>query len=269
MGFIISEKNYNDIIYKFENGIGTITLNRPKQLNALQYPLIMEIVDVLEDFRKNKNIRVLVIEGSGRCFCSGDDLKSMGPEGLKFEPLEDGSRIPHQKMLRLIREIQKPIIAMLHGYCLGAGFELALACDIRLASDNLEIGDHRAARAICVLSGASWLLPRIVGFGRATEIILTGRHLDAKEALDVGLVTTVYPASEFKKKAIDYIRKIAELPTKCLGYNKAMLNYSQFNEFVPSLQYEFKLYLKNTSTQDHVEGVRSFIEKRQPKFIGK
>ncbi len=229
----------------------------------------MEIVDVLEDFRRNKDIRVLVIEGSGRCFCSGDDLKSMGPEGLKFTPLEDGSRIPHQKMLRLIREIQKPIIAMLHGYCLGAGFELALACDLRLASDNLEIGDHRATRAICVLCGASWLLPRIVGFGRATDIILTGRHLDAKEALDIGLVTKVYRASEFKEKTKDYIHKIAALPTKCLGYNKAMLNYSQFNEFVPSLQYEFKLYSKSIKTQDHGEGVRSFKEKRQPKFIGR
>ncbi len=229
----------------------------------------MEIVDVLEKNRKNKALRVLAIEGSGKCFCSGDDLKSMGPDGVRFEPLEDGSEMPHQKMLYLIREIQKPVVALLHGYCLGAGFELALACDMRIAADDLKIGDHRASRAICVLCGASWLLPRIVGFGRATEIILTGRHLDAEEAFEIGLVTKVYPASEFREKSRVYLKKIAELPTRCLGYNKAMLNFSQFNEMVPSLHNEFKLYCKNIRTRDFGEGMKSFRKKREPKFIGK
>jgi enoyl-CoA hydratase/carnithine racemase len=229
----------------------------------------MEIVDVLEKNRKNKALRVLAIEGSGKCFCSGDDLKSMGPDGVRFEPLEDGSEMPHQKMLYLIREIQKPVVALLHGYCLGAGFELALACDMRIAADDLKIGDHRASRAICVLCGASWLLPRIVGFGRATEIILTGRHLDVEEAFEIGLVTKVYPASEFREKSRVYLKKIAELPTSCLGYNKAMLNFSQFNEMVPSLHNEFKLYCKNIRTRDFGEGMKSFRKKREPKFIGK
>jgi enoyl-CoA hydratase/carnithine racemase len=229
----------------------------------------MEIVDVLEKNMKNKVLRVLAIEGSGKCFCSGDDLKSMGPDGVRFEPLEDGSEMPHQRMLYLIREIQKPVIALLHGYCLGAGFELALACDMRLAADDLKMGDHRASRAICVLCGASWLLPRIVGFGRATEIILTGRHLDAKEALEIGLVTKVYPMSEFREKSRAYLKNIAELPTKCLGYNKAMLNFSQVNEMVPSLHNEFKLYCKNIRTRDFGEGMKSFRKKREPKFTGK
>ncbi|MFX0139165.1 MAG: enoyl-CoA hydratase/isomerase family protein [Candidatus Hodarchaeota archaeon] len=265
----MSEKKYEYIIYNLENGIGTITLNRPNQLNALKYQLIMEIVDILESSMKKKSIRVFVIEGSGRAFCSGDDLKGMGDEGPKFKPLEDGSRIPHQRMIRLIRKIQKPVIALLHGYCLGAGFELALACDFRLAADNLQIGDHRASRAICMMSGASWFLPRIVGFARATEIILTGRHLDAKEALEIGLVTKVYPFAEFKEKSQEFIRKIAELPTRCLGFNKAMLNFSQFNELFPSLQYELDLYIRNMATYDHFEGVKSFLEKRAPKYKGK
>ena len=264
----ISEKEYEYIIYKEEKGIGTIILNRKSKLNALNYPLLMEIVEIIESLKRRQDIRAIVIEGSGRCFSSGDDLKSMGPEGLKFTPLEDGSRIPHQKVIRLIREIQKPVIALLHGYCLGAGFELALACDFRIASDNLEIGDHRASRAICVLCGASWLLPRLVGFGRATDIILTGRHLDAKEALDIGLITKVYPASEFKEKSKEYIRKIANLPTMCLGYNKNMLNFSQFNELFPSLQHEFNLFVKNIRTGDNKEGYRSFSQKREPNFKG-
>ena len=250
-------------------GVGAITLNRPDKLNALNYPLIMEIVDVLENSGRDRNVRAITIEGSGSCFSSGDDLKSMGPEGVKFSPLEDGSQIPHQRMLSLIRKVPKPIIALLHGYCLGAGFELALACDIRLASDNLKIGDHRSNRAHCVLCGSSYFLPRIVGFGRATEIIFSGRHLDAKEALDIGLVNYKYPTEDFKEKAAEYVQHIAKLPTTCLGYDKNMLNYSEHNDLFPSLQHEFKLYVKNIRTKDFGEGMKSFMKKRDPKYIGR
>jgi len=265
----MKKNEYNYILTDFNEGIKKIVLNRPKKLNALKYPLIMEIVDVLERSMKDRKIRVITIEGKGEHFCSGDDMKSMGPDGVRFKPLEDGSQLPHQRMNRLIRKIQKPVIALLEGYCLGAGFELALACDFRLASDNLEIGDHRATRAICMMSGASWLLPRIVGFGRATEIILTGKHLTAEEAYNIGLITKYYPSRIFIEKAQEFVRKIAHMPTKCLGYNKAMLNYSVKNEFFPSLKNEFKFYCKNIATKDFGEGIKSFQEKREPEFIGR
>jgi 2-(1,2-epoxy-1,2-dihydrophenyl)acetyl-CoA isomerase len=167
-------------------------------MNALNYPLLMEIIDVLESKKKDKSTRVIVIEGSEHAFSSGDDLKSMGPNGVRFKPLEDGSRMPHHRAIRLIREIQKPVIALIQGYCIGAGFELTLACDFRLAANNLKIGDYRASRGICVMSGASWFLPRIVGFSRATDLILTGRILEAQEALDIGLVNKVYPVQNLK-----------------------------------------------------------------------
>lgn len=229
----------------------------------------MDIVDVLERNMKNKKIRVLSIEANGKHFCSGDDLESMGPDGVRFKPLEDGSRMPHHKMIRLIRKIQKPVVALLHGYCLGAGFELALACDLRIASDDLKIGDYRASRAICILSGSSWLLPRIVGFGRATDIIFTGRIIDAEEALNIGLVTKVYPATEFKEKSMEYVRTLASMPTRCLGYNKTMLNYSQYHELFPSMLNEFSLYCKNIATKDFGIGMDSFRKKKEPKFTGR
>ena len=227
------------------------------------------MIEVLEKLKRDRSVRVVVLEGAGQSFSSGDDLKSMGPEGVRFVPLEDGSRLPHHKVIRLIREIRKPFIALLQGYCLGAGFELALACDFRLASENIQIGDQRASRAICVMSGASWLLPRIIGFSRATELILTGRIINAKEALEIGLVNEVYEDSQFNVNTDVFIRKIAELPTMCLGYNKSMLNYSQYNELFPSLQNEFRLYLKNIRTHDFGEGMKSFLKKRDPKFLGK
>jgi enoyl-CoA hydratase/carnithine racemase len=119
------------------------------------------------------------------------------------------------------------------------------------------------------MSGASWLLPRMIGSARATDIILTGRLLDAKEALSIGLVNKVYVLSEFSSESEEYIGSIANLPTKCLGYNKNMLNYSQSNELFPSLNHEFRLYCKNIRTYDFGEGMKSFKQKREPQFKGK
>jgi 2-(1,2-epoxy-1,2-dihydrophenyl)acetyl-CoA isomerase len=229
----------------------------------------MEIIDVFESIMKDKSIRVIVFNGAGRSFCSGDDLVSMGPEGNEYPALDPQFKLPHHKLIYLIREIQIPVIALLHGYCLGAGFELALACDFRLAADDLEIGDHRTTRAICMLHGASWFLPRLIGFARATEIVLTGRHLDAKEALEIGLVNKVYPVAQFIENSKKFIRKIAEMPTKCLGYNKTMFNYSFINDLPNSLQNEFKLFNENMKTYDFREGNRSFIERREPEYEGK
>jgi 2-(1,2-epoxy-1,2-dihydrophenyl)acetyl-CoA isomerase len=248
-----------------EHGVATITLNRPKSLNAIRFLTITEILDVFDSILEDKSIRVITFKGAGRAFCSGDDLVNMG----ELPPLEPKFKLPHHKLIHLIREVPIPVIALIHGFCLGAGYELALACDFRLAADNLEIGDHRTTRAICMLHGASWFLPRLIGFSRATEIVLTGRHLDAKEALEIGLVTQVYPAIEFDKEAQEFIQKIASMPTKCLGYNKAMFNFSFVNDLTSSLQNEYYLFTENMKTYDSKEGSRSFLQKREPKFKGK
>ncbi|KKK41213.1 hypothetical protein LCGC14_0941430 [marine sediment metagenome] len=225
----------------------------------------MEIVDVLESIREDDSVRVVVIRGAGTSFCSGDDLKNMG----SFKPLKEGFKIPHHKVMHMIREIPKPFIALLHGYCLGAGFELALACDFRLGAEDLVIGDHRTSRAIGIFSGASWFLPRLIGFARATEIIFKGRHLDAKEALEIGLLNRIYSVKDFNVESREFIEKIAKMPTKCLGYNKAMLNYSLGNDLFKSLQNEFKLFNENSMTNDYKEGNKSFFERRDPVFEGR
>jgi 2-(1,2-epoxy-1,2-dihydrophenyl)acetyl-CoA isomerase len=120
-----------------------------------------------------------------------------------------------------------------------------------------------------MLHGASWFLPRLIGFARATEIVLTGRHLDAKEALEIGLVSQVYSATDFDEKSQEFIQKIANMPTKCLGYNKAMFNFSFVNDLTSSLQNEAYLFTENMKTYDSREGSRSFLQKREPKFKGK
>jgi 2-(1,2-epoxy-1,2-dihydrophenyl)acetyl-CoA isomerase len=266
----ISEKIYKDIIFDEKDGIATISLNRPTKLNALQYPLLMEIVDVLERIKKDLSIRVVVLKGAGRTFCSGDDLVSMMGAATDYPPLlEEGFGIPHHKVIYLIREIQKPVIAVLHGYCLGAGFELALACDFRIAADNLEIGDHRTTRSIAILSGASWFLPRLIGLTRATDILLTGKHLNAKEALEIGLINEYYSQAEFEEKSTEFISRIAQMPTRCLGYNKTMINYSLINNLFDSLKNDLALFVENMKTADSREGHTSFLEKRDPVFKGR
>ncbi|MFX1281059.1 MAG: enoyl-CoA hydratase/isomerase family protein [Promethearchaeota archaeon] len=267
--YTISNKDYKDIIFQVKEGIGTITLNRPNKLNALQFSMVGEMIDVFESIEKDPNIRVIVFKGNGRAFCSGDDLVRMVSEGDEFPPVGEKFRLNHHKLIYLIRKIEKPVIALLHGYCLGAGFELAIACDFRLAADNLEIGDHRTSRAICMLHGASWFLPRLIGLAKATEIIFNGNHLNAKEALDICLVNKVYSFSEFEKKSNVFIGNIAEMPTRCLGYNKTMLNYSLMNDLVSSLQNEYHLFSENMKTYDFREGNKSFQEKRDPVFKGR
>jgi 2-(1,2-epoxy-1,2-dihydrophenyl)acetyl-CoA isomerase len=265
----IIQENFKYILVNIQDNRCEIGLNRPKRLNALNFPLLLEMIEVLENIGKNKSIRLVVIRGEGSCFSSGDDLISMGPEGYRFKPTAEGFKLPHHKVIWLIRTIKKPVIALLHSYCLGAAFELALACDIRIAADDLQMGDHRVNRAQCIMSGTSWFLPRLIGFSRASEIILSGRSLNAEEAFRIGLVSKVFLTSKFKLEATKYLSEIAKLPTKCLGYDKQMLNHSIMNDMLECLNYELKLYSKNFASHDFREGLKSFIEKRQPKYIGK
>jgi enoyl-CoA hydratase/carnithine racemase len=168
----------------------------------------------------------------------------------------------------LMRELPKPVVGLLHGFVLGAGFELALACDLRLAADNLEMGDHRATRAIAPIAGSTWFLPRIVGYTRAIELLFSGRHLDAAEAQAWGLVNYVWPAEEFDARAGEYVEMIARMPTRTLGAFKLSAEYGAEHSLRDSLAYEIGLAGLNRSTEDAVEGRNSFLERRDPVFKG-
>jgi 2-(1,2-epoxy-1,2-dihydrophenyl)acetyl-CoA isomerase len=247
------------------SGVLSITLNRPERLNALSFPLLREMLQLLQYAGATPEVRVVTLRGQGtRAFCSGDDLK-----GMEAQPGIDSSQTVHHQVITTIRELSKPVVALVCGWALGHGFELASACDLRLCADNIEVGDHRVTRAIGMNGGTSWFLPRIVGYGRALELLMTGRHLTAEQALAWGWATRVWPLAEFDARAGEYVEMLANLPTIAAGAFKAAVEYSAAHGLRDALANELTVSARNRGTEDAVEGRRSFHEKRRAVFKGR
>jgi 2-(1,2-epoxy-1,2-dihydrophenyl)acetyl-CoA isomerase len=268
------EHDYANIGTDFADGVLRLEIRREQQLNAINYPMLLELVDAFRWAARLDEVRVVALAGRGdRAFSSGDDLKAFAqPEdgrGDGFWPAPGYSRTPHQVLVMSISQLPKPVVALLKGYCLGAGFDLALACDIRLAADNLAMGDQRPARAIATLVGASWFLPRIVGLGRASELLLTGRRCDSAEAERIGMVSTVWPLAEFDDRAAGYLQDLARMPTYCLGTNKTNLRFGLEHPLEESLVEELVRFRRNAATADSEEGRRSFRERDEPAYDGR
>ncbi len=260
------EREWEHVLWEVsDEGVLAITMNRPERMNAVNHPTIRELLRLFQDVAPRPEVRVVTLRGAGtRAFSSGDEIGRMDPE-----PGVDNAHTGHHQLVVAIRELPKPVAALMYGHAYGAGFELALACDFRLAADNIEIGDHRVTRAIGLIAGSSWFLPQIVGRARATELMMTGRHLDATEALEWGLVNRVWPLDEFESGAADYVAMLAKLPTIATGVFKAALEYSTMHGLRDSLANETSITRRNSGTEDAAEGRRSFIERREPVYTGR
>jgi 2-(1,2-epoxy-1,2-dihydrophenyl)acetyl-CoA isomerase len=254
--------NYEHIMFAKSAGVATITFNRPDKLNAFTFKMLEEINRVLT--RESADVRAVVFRGAGRAFSAGDDLAGMGG---KRHPLDD-MRAGHHAMIKQLRAMRIPVVAAVHGYAFGAAFDLILACDFRVAAESAFIGDIRVSRAINSMSGAAYWLPRYVGVGRASEILLLGEKIGAREALAMGLVTRVFPDAEFDVAANEFAARLATMPTAAIGANKMLLNYGLENFLGASLDVEARELLETFHTADNQEGVRAFLEKRPPRFTG-
>lgn len=256
---------YENIILEREGNIAIITMNRPNVLNALNHKMIQELLDALAKLGTDDKIRAVVITGSGRAFCSGDDLKEMGPapgSGSRSEGIRQGQ----QKLIKAIRGLRKPVIAAVNGFAHGAGSDLALACDFRIASEEARLGDIRTSRALTIGTGATYLMPQIVGLAKAIELLLTGDTIDAKEAERIGLVNKAVPAGQFRATVMEMASKLASGPTKIIGIAKAEIYRELHMDLASALEDE--LIEVWTPTQDGEEGSRSFLEKRTPRYTG-
>jgi len=252
--------NHEQILCRREGSVATIVLNRPEKLNAFTFRMLAEIHAALDTLPFD-DLRALVFTGAGRAFSAGDDLIDMGGT----DPAEDIRRGHHRLVTRL-RGARVPVIAALNGYTLGAAFDLALACDFRIAAADAELADVRVPRAMCSMSGAAFWLPRLVGLGPAIEILLLGERIPAPRALEIGLVHRVVPRKELETAVAAFVDRLLALPAGALGAQKACVEYGRSHGLAESLEYEMTELIHGFGREEWGEAIRAFAEKRPPRW---
>ena len=261
---------YETILVEKKNSIARITLNRPSALNAFDDQMGEELNLALKEADKDHDTRCVIITGAGRAFSAGEDVSGLKERyaGDTHPSLGDHLRRKYHPIIMRIRNMEKPVIARINGVAAGSGASIALACDIRIASDEAGLKQAFIGVGLVPDSGSSYFLTRTIGAGRALELIMTGRTLGAKEAETLGLVNKVVPANELDKTVDDMAAKLANGPTKALGLSKRVVNQAGWLELSDALEYEATNQDIAGKTRDHLEAVRAFLEKRQPRFTG-
>lgn len=257
------------IIVETNDGVRTLTLNRPERLNAINDTLSNELIQAFSEASLDDEVRVVVITGSGRGFCSGSDLteNAEGSETqTRSEKLDELGWVGHQALG--IVHCDKPVIAAINGTAAGAGLALALACDLRFMSNNAKITAGYIRRGLSPDAGMSYFLPRLVGQSRANELILTGRDIYADEAEQIGLINGVFPAEEFQEQVMNFARELAAGPPIAMTLSKRLLTTSHDTDLTTILKQEYAFIKQCFETKDVQEGVRAFTEKRKPVFKG-
>jgi len=256
-----------NILYEKKNGVATITINRPKALNAMNQETTLEILSTLDDIRKDENIKVVVITGAGdRAFSAGADIS-----GMKGRTPLDMRRSSQrgQQMMNEVEDLEKPVIAAINGYALGGGLELAMACDFRIASENARLGQPEINIGLIPGWGGTQRLPRFVGKALAKDLIFTGKMIDAKTAERVGLVNAVVPADQLKSAVEELAKELINKPPVAIKVAKQLIDNSTETNLRIGLTHESEAFGILGSTEDYSEGTSAFLEKRKPKFKGK
>jgi len=257
-----------DVIYKKEGGIATITLNRPDKMNAFTPGIVGGIHESIEDASSDDEVRVIIITGTGRAFCSGADVKAMAERASQPDDTRsrEEARPPRGHLALLFRDCDKPVIAAINGVAVGVGLDMALACDIRIASDTARLSEAYVRRGIAPAGGGAYFLPRLVGVDKACQLIFTGDMIDAREAERIGMVTMVVPPEELEDAARELAEKIAKNPLMAIRYAKQAIYAGLETDLKTSLDYTMAMRQELLKTEDHKEGTVSFVEKRAPMF---
>ncbi len=262
---------YETIIVEKKESVGRITLNRPSALNAINDAMGEELNSSLKEMEQDERTRCLVITGAGRAFSAGEDISRLKERYAtgSHPSLGDHLRKKYHPMILRIRNMEKPVIARLNGIAAGSGASLALACDMRIASEEAGLKQAFIGVGLVPDSGSSWFLTHLLGPGRALELIMTGQTVNAKDAEQLGLVTKVVPAAELDRTVDDLADRLASGPTKALGLSKRITNRVSNLDLADALEYEALHQDVAGRTGDHLEAVKAFLEKRQPRFSGK
>ncbi len=261
---------YETILVDVSDHVGTISLNRPERLNAITAVMERELREALAELQADDQVRCLVLTGTGRGFCAGEDLGERPgevPGRTKLRGLSGGLRAGGH-LPQLFRAITKPTIAAVNGPAVGQGLSLALACDMRLASDRARLGAVWIKRGIPPESGGAFNLVRVVGLAKACELAFTGRIIEAQEALRIGLVNQVFPHESFPAEVRTFARSIAEGPPLAMALCKRSLYQALDGTLDQHLEWEHLALQYAFNTKDREEGIRSFLEKREARFQG-
>ncbi len=252
-----------------DGGVRTLTLNRPAAFNAFDLALKAAFLPALLAAAEDPSVRAVVITGTGRAFCAGQDLK----EHLRLAQAGDpriGSTVGefYNPMIRAVMTMPKPVIAAINGVAAGAGAALAFACDLRIAAASASFAMAFAEAGLSADSGASFTLPRLIGWGRAQQMLLTGQSVDATEALRIGLVGQVRPDAEFDAAVSELARRLATGPTGSYAWIKASLTAARSDDLAAALDFEDGAQRACFSSVDHREALAAFVGKRRAHFIG-
>ena len=256
----------DNILLERRGSVAMITINRPDKLNALNIATRKELADALDELHNDPEIRVVVLTGAGeKAFVAGADINEFAGRTA----VEQRAVMKAKSVFLTAEDFPKPLIAMINGFCLGGGCELALACDIRIASERARFGQPEINLGIIPGGGGTQRLTRLIGEGKAMQLILTGEMIDAAEAHRLGLVNEVYPAAELETKTLELASKIAEKSPVALAMAKTAVKAAARTTLREGLDQEIDLFALCFSSEDKEEGVRAFLEKRKPSFKGR
>ncbi len=262
--------NWEFVLFNKEDGVGTVTLNRPDSMNALGGGMRQEILAAMEMAVADNEVKVIVVTGTGKAFCAGGDVKEFVSGKTRGEAtLGIDQRPTRDKVVLLIQSTGKPVIASVNGVAAGGGCNLALACDMRIASDRARFGETFVRRGVYPDWGGIWFLPRLVGYAKAAELIFSGEVIDAQEALRIGLVNKVVPHEELPKATKEFALKFMKsAPFPVALAKRALQNFSRI-DLPQALDQEGLAQSLCWNSEDREEGMKSFVEKRDPVFKGK
>ena len=259
--------DYETILYEISEGIVTITLNRPDKLNAFNEAMIRETTAAFKEAGKDEAARCVVLTGAGRGFSSGQDLKEFQGREDEFS-IADHLRRGYNRLVEAMVSLEKPIIGSINGVAAGAGCSVALACDLRIASDQAAFIEVFSKVGLIPDSGSTWLLPRLIGYARAYEMSVTADKVEAQQALEWGLVNRVVPAAQLEEITAAWARRLAEGPTLAYGLTKRAMYRAWNVSLAEALEYEAMLQDVTGQSHDFQEGVQAFLEKRPAEFEG-
>lgn len=253
---------------ELNKGVATLTLNRPEVFNSFNREMALLLQEELDACANDVSVRAIVITGSGKAFCAGQDLKEVTNPGLNpgFKKILEEHYNP---IITRIRAIEKPIIAAVNGVAAGAGANIALACDIVIAHEKVSFIQAFSKIGLVPDSAGTFFLPRLIGFGKASALMMLGDKISATEAEKLGMIYKATTLDDFQTEIETTAMTLAQMPTKALGMTKRLLNESMSNTLDQQLALESKLQIEAASSEDYAEGVTAFVEKRKPNFKGR